>query len=95
MRNCEVFTLTSESLTLCKISQLSTHNSGISTFPGVITHSTPLIVHADLNSAFIGYVTSCQPQLTSCTRNCVMKTDYSCNNNIGMQEFTHSYKHIQ
>ena len=40
-------------LTLTRISQLSTHHSGISTPPGVITHSTPQIVNTDLHSAFI------------------------------------------
>ena len=55
------------SLTLSGISQLSTHHSSISTSPGVITHSTPHIVHAVLHSAFICYVTSCQSQLASCT----------------------------
>ena len=54
-------------LTLSGVSQLSTHHSSISTIPGVKTHSTPLIVHADLHSAFIWNVTSCQSQLTSCT----------------------------
>ena len=48
--------------TLSRISQLSTHHSSISTSPGVITHSTPHIVHANLHSAFVWNVTSCQSQ---------------------------------
>ena len=49
-------------LTLGEIAQLSTHNSSISISPGVITHSSPLIVYADLHSAFICNVTSYQSQ---------------------------------
>jgi len=45
-------------LTLRGVAQLSTHHSSIRASPGVITHSTPLIVHADLHSAFICYITS-------------------------------------
>ena len=52
------------------VAQLSTHDSSINTSPGVITHSTPLIVYADLHSAFIGNVTSCQLYLTVCTWSC-------------------------
>ena len=54
-------------LTLSGVTQLSAHHSSISTIPGVKTHGTPLIVHTDLDSAFIWNVTSCQSQLTSCT----------------------------
>ena len=50
-------------LTLGEVAQLSTHHSGIWTSPGVITHSTPLIVHANLHSAFIFSVSSYQSQL--------------------------------
>ena len=57
--------------TLGGISQLSTHHSSFSDSPGVKTHSTPHIVHADLHSAFILNVTSYQPQLTSYTWNCM------------------------
>ena len=59
--------------TLSVVSQLSTHHSGISFSPRAITHSTPLIVHADLHSAFILYITSCQSKLTSCTRSWMYK----------------------
>ena len=53
-------------LTICGISKLLTHYRSISAIPGIITHSTPQIVCADLHSAFIWNVTSCQSQLTSC-----------------------------
>ena len=53
-------------LTFHRVTQLSTHHSGISASPGVITHSAPHIVHTDLHSAFIWNVTTYQPQLTSC-----------------------------
>jgi len=59
-------------LTLSREAQLSTHDSGISTSPGVITHSSPHIVNTDLHSAFICYVTTCQSELTICTRSCCM-----------------------
>ena len=58
-------------LTLDYVSQLTTHNCSISASPGVITHSTPSVVHTDLYSAFISYVTSSKPQLTICTRSCM------------------------
>ena len=57
-------------LTLEYVAQLSTHHNGIRASPGVITHSTPLIVYADLHSAFICHITSCQSQLTICTWSC-------------------------
>ena len=60
--------------TLCGIAQFSTHYNSISSSPGVITHSTPLIVHADLHSAFTCYIASCQSQLTSCARSCMNDT---------------------
>ena len=63
-------------LTFSRVSKLSTHHSGISTVPGVITHSAPHIVHTDLHSALIGNVTSPQSQLTICARSCaVCKTN--------------------
>ena len=52
------------------VTQLSTHHRSISISPGVITHSTPQVVHADLHSAFIGNVASCQSYLTVCTWSC-------------------------
>ena len=52
------------------VTQLLTHHRSISTSPGVITHSTPQVVYADLHSAFIGNVTSCQSYLTVCTWSC-------------------------
>ena len=63
-------------LTLSRISQLSTHNSGIRTPPRVITHGTPQIVNTDLHSAFICNVTSSKPQLTICTWSCEKKEIY-------------------
>ena len=57
-------------LTLSGVSQLLTHDSSIISSPGVNTDCAPLIIHADLHSAFIWNVTSCQSQLTSCTWNC-------------------------
>ena len=60
-------------LTLTGIFQLSTHHSSISASPGVITHSAPLIVRADLHSALIRNVTSCQSQVTIRTWSCMKK----------------------
>ena len=60
-------------LTLSRVAQLSTHDSSISISPGFKTYSTPLIVHADLHSAFILNVTSCQSQLTSYTGSYIHK----------------------
>ena len=57
--------------TLSGVAQVSTHHCSISSSPGVSTHSTPHIVHADLHSAFIWNVTSCQSQLTICARSCL------------------------
>ena len=54
-------------MTLSGVSHLSTHHCSISTSPEVITHSAPLIVNADLYSAFISNVTSYQSQLALCT----------------------------
>ena len=45
--------------TLSWETQLSTHYNSICISPEVITHGTPHIVHADLHSAFIFYITSC------------------------------------
>ena len=55
-------------LTFSGVSQLSTYHSSIITSPGAITHSAPHTVHTDLHSAFICNITSCQSQLTTCTR---------------------------
>ena len=54
-------------LTISRVPQLSTHHSSIHTFPGVWANNAPHIVHADLHSAFIVNVTSCQSQPTSYT----------------------------
>ena len=59
--------------TLSGVSKLSTHHSGISAAPVVITHSAPHIVYTDLHSAFIGNVTSQQFQLTSSAWSCIMR----------------------
>ena len=58
-------------LTIGWVVKLSTHHCSINTSPGNSTHSAPHIVHADLHSAFIWNVTSCQSQLTSCTWSCM------------------------
>ena len=63
-------------LTLSGVSQLSTHHSGISNSPEVITHSAPHTVHADLHSAFVCNVSSCQSQLTSYTWGCIIEQKY-------------------
>jgi len=63
-------------LTLSGVSQLSTHYSGISNSPEVITHSAPHTVHADLHSAFVCNVSSCQSQLTSYTWGCIIEQKY-------------------
>ena len=65
-------------MTFSGVAQLSTHHSSISISPEVITHSTPLIVHADLYSTFIHHITSCQSQLTICTWSCVTKQIHLC-----------------
>ena len=45
-------------LTLSGVSKLSTHYSGISSAPPIITHSAPHIIQTDLHSALIGNITS-------------------------------------
>ena len=60
-------------MTLSAVAQLSAHHSSISISPEVITHSTPLIVNADLYSAFISNVTSYQSQLALCAGSCERK----------------------
>ena len=60
-------------LTLNRVAQLSTYHRSISISPGFKAYSAPHIVHADLHSAFIWNVTSCQSQLTSCTWSCMKK----------------------
>ena len=61
-------------LTLSGVTKLSTHHSGISTAPAIITHGTPNIVcYADLHSALIWNVSSSQLQLTRCARGCRIK----------------------
>ena len=59
---CHLLVLSQKLLTLSGISQLSTHNSSIIAIPRVITHSTPLFVHADLHPAFVWNITSCQSE---------------------------------
>ena len=49
--------------------QFPTHHSSIISAPGIITNCAPLIVHADLHSAFIRNVTSGKSQ-TSCAWGC-------------------------
>ena len=75
-------------LTLSRVSKLSTHHSGITTAPGVITHSAPHIVHTDLHSALIGNVTTNQSQLTSCARSCVVSKI------MDKKQTTNKYKNI-
>ena len=66
---CIQNSLEAELITLNGVSKLSTHHSSLSTFPVVITYSTPHIVQAYLHSAFICNV-PCQSQLAKCARSC-------------------------
>ena len=66
-------------LTSSKVTQLSTNHSSINAFPGVVTHSTPHIVHTDFNPAFTCTGTSYQLQLTGCARS------YMQQESIGLQ----------
>ena len=75
-------------LTLSRVSKLSTHHGGITTAPGVITHSAPHIVHTDLHSPLIGNVTTNQSQLTSCARSCVVSKI------MDKKQTTNKYKNI-
>ena len=55
-------------LTLSRVAKLLTHHSSLTISPGIITHSAPHIVHADLNSAFICNIASGKSQLAIYTR---------------------------
>ena len=59
-------------LTVSGESQLSASHISIISIPEVITHSTPFLIHADLNPTLGGVGSrACQSDCTCCTASCI------------------------
>ena len=50
-------------LTVSGVAQLSAHHTGIHNSPGIITHSAPALVHANLHTTLLFHGTALQPDV--------------------------------